>query len=370
MIRAALRLRRGTFDLDVAFETTNARGEIVGLFGASGSGKSTIVESIAGTVRPDAGRIECDGVAFFDRTRGINVPPHRRTVGVVFQDLRLFPHHTVDANLRYGMPAAGGPIPFDSVVDLLELAPLLGRRPERLSGGERQRVALGRALLRQPKVLLCDEPLAALDRRLRREILPVVRRVLTSLAIPTIWVSHDLAELLQLTERMVLLDRGRVVGAGDYADLLHDGASAAVLGGGHLGSDRPEGDQGMMNLLEGEVTAIDRAAGSATVQLADEIALTLPFVDAAIGARLHISVLARDIALASGPVGRLSIQNRLAGRVRRVTRLERGAIVDIVLGADGPVVAVDVSHRAVDELGLVDGAAITCLIKRQAIAIV
>lgn len=370
MIRAELQLRRGTFDLDVAFETPAARGAILGLFGASGSGKSTIVEAIAGTVRPDAGRIECDGVVFVDRQRGIDLPSHRRAVGVVFQDLRLFPHLPVHANLRYGMPAAGGPISFASVVELLELAPLLERRPERLSGGERQRVALGRALLRQPKVLLCDEPLASLDRRLRREILPVVRRVLTTLAIPTIWVSHDLAELLQLTKRMVLLDRGRVVGAGDYGDLLHERAGAAILGGGHLGSDRPAGDQGMINLLEGEVTAIDRPAGSATVRLAEGIALTLPLVDAVVGARLQLAVLARDIALASGPVGRLSIQNRLAGQVRRVTRLERGAIVDVALGADGPILAVDVSHRAVDELGLIVGAPMTCLIKSQAIATV
>jgi len=204
----------GDFRLGVGFESDAG---VTALFGPSGSGKTSIVGMIAGLIRPDRGRIVIDGEPVFDSAASIDVPAHRRRIGYVFQDGRLFPHLSVARNLDYGRWMTGMPrdeAQFKHVIDLLDIAPLLKRRPGALSGGERQRVALGRALLMKPRLMLLDEPMASLDARRKSEILPYFVRLRDDTRLPMIYVSHDASEVKALASRIVLLDGGSVVKTG------------------------------------------------------------------------------------------------------------------------------------------------------------
>jgi molybdate transport system ATP-binding protein len=204
--------------LDLEFEVPTPGVTV--LFGRSGAGKSTVIAAVAGLFRPDTCRIALDGAVLADSASGIWLPPERRRLGLVFQDARLFPHLSVDANLRYGLRRAPpGPIRFDDVVELLGIGALLRRRPHTLSGGERQRVAIGRALLAQPRLLLMDEPLASLDAPRKAEILPYLTRLKTALALPVLHVTHDLDEAQRLADTMVLLRAGQVAGVGTVSEV-------------------------------------------------------------------------------------------------------------------------------------------------------
>jgi molybdate transport system ATP-binding protein len=192
------------------------------LFGPSGAGKTSLVNMIAGLVRPDRGHITLDDDVLFDDATGIDVPAWRRRIGYVFQEGRLFPHLSVRHNLIYGRWMGGHPADeavFAHVVELLDIGPLLDRRPGRLSGGERQRIAVGRALLMRPRLLLLDEPLASLDARRKQEILPYLQRLRDDAKVPMVYVSHDIGEVKALATRVVILDSGRVVNTGGI-DLL------------------------------------------------------------------------------------------------------------------------------------------------------
>src|SRR5499427_5941691 len=210
MLRVDVQKRLGEFSLEASFQS---EGRVTGLFGASGAGKTSLVNMIAGLLTPDRGTIALDGEVLDDTAVRVHVPPHRRRIGYVFQDARLFPHFNVRQNLDYGRRMNG--LPDDAaqkkrVTDLLDIGHLLDRRPGKLSGGERQRVALGRALLARPRLLLLDEPLGALDEGRRAEILPYLVRLRDEARIPMVYVSHDAAEMRQLATQIVLLKRGRV----------------------------------------------------------------------------------------------------------------------------------------------------------------
>jgi molybdate transport system ATP-binding protein len=200
-------LRQGSFRLEI-HERVEARA--VGLFGPSGAGKTTILDAIAGLKRPDAGEIRIGERALFSSADGADLPPHRRRVGYVPQDLALFPHLDARQNVLYGARRGRG-LPVDRVLELLEIAPLAGRRIGELSGGERQRVALARALVSGPDVLLFDEPLASVDAALRRRLLPHLRRIRDELGVPLVYVTHDAAELAAIADWVIVLDAGRVV---------------------------------------------------------------------------------------------------------------------------------------------------------------
>jgi molybdate transport system ATP-binding protein len=222
MIEVQLRHRFGSagFALDAAFTAPEAG--VTALFGPSGCGKSTILAAVAGLLRPAEGRVALSGTVLLDTARGVFLRPERRRCGVVFQDARLFPHLSVETNLRYGLrralPEATGP-GFTEVVELLGLGHLLARRPRGLSGGERQRVALGRALLSRPRLLLMDEPLAALDAARRAEVLPFLARLRHVTRTPILYVTHALEEVDALADALVLLERGRVLAAGPVEEL-------------------------------------------------------------------------------------------------------------------------------------------------------
>src|SRR5215469_4351068 len=210
MLRVDVVKQLGEFSLEASFES---EGRVTGLFGASGAGKSSLVNMIAGLLKPDQGMIAIDGETVDDTVKGIHLPPWRRRIGYVFQDARLFPHLDVRQNLDYGRRMNGladDPDQRKRVTDLLDIGHLLDRRPGKLSGGERQRVALGRALLAKPRLLLLDEPLGALDEGRRAEILPYLVRLRDEARIPMVYVSHDPAELRQLATKIVLLQGGRV----------------------------------------------------------------------------------------------------------------------------------------------------------------
>ncbi len=260
MLKVSLRKRRGSFQLSVDFEA--ATPGVTALFGRSGCGKSTTTHLLAGLLAPDSGRVEIDGTVLLDSTAGIDVPAQDRRIGYVFQDSRLFPHLDVSANLRYGLARtrADAGIRFDDAVALLGLAALLTRRPAALSGGERQRVAIGRALLSQPRLLLLDEPLATLDAARRNELLPWLERLRDELALPMVYVSHQFDEVLRLADSVVLLDQGRVADSGSITSMSRSRPLRAIVDDDTLGP-----------VLEGVVDAVDASTGVARIRVGADL---------------------------------------------------------------------------------------------------
>ena len=221
MLEVRAKHRLGVFQLDV--ELVAPTGGIVALFGRSGAGKTSLVNMLAGLLRPTEGRIALNGTVLFDSAARIDLPPERRRLGYVFQEGRLFPHLDVRGNLLYGfrrVPAAERAIRLEQIVELLDIGPLLRRRPGSLSGGEQQRVAIGRALLANPRLLLMDEPLASLDATRKAEILPFIEQLRDKLRLPIVYVSHDMGEIVRLADTVVLLADGRVTAIGSAEQVL------------------------------------------------------------------------------------------------------------------------------------------------------
>jgi molybdate transport system ATP-binding protein len=222
MLSVDVEKKLGDFSVTARFE---AEGSITALFGPSGAGKTTLVNMIAGLVKPDRGRITLDDTVMFDSSARIDVPAHKRRIGYVFQEGRLFPHMTVARNLDYGRHMNGLPVdPAEAnhVIDMLDIRPLLGRRPGKLSGGERQRIAVGRALLMRPRLLLLDEPLASLDARRKAEILPYLERLRDEARVPMVYVSHNPTEIRRIASSVVWLHGGQVtaVRSAEFLDTM------------------------------------------------------------------------------------------------------------------------------------------------------
>jgi molybdate transport system ATP-binding protein len=215
MLEVDVQKKLGSFSIDVAF-LVKASG-ITALFGPSGAGKTSVISMVAGLLKPDQGLISVNGNTVFDSRRGIDLPPNRRRLGYVFQDGRLFPHLSVKSNLTYGMKLTnkdGQRVSFDKAVEVLDLGTLLYRRPAKLSGGEKQRVAIGRALLTNPSVLLMDEPLSSLDEARKAEIIPFVLRMRKEFLIPVLYVSHSKDEISSLADQVVVIQSGEVAFTG------------------------------------------------------------------------------------------------------------------------------------------------------------
>ncbi|MGU3603860.1 molybdenum ABC transporter ATP-binding protein [Methylobacterium brachiatum] len=351
-IQVDVHLRRGAFALDAAFA---AGPGLTALFGRSGSGKTTLIDLIAGLARPDHGRIVTDGATLVDSAAGIFLPPHRRRVGVVFQDARLFPHLSVRTNLGYGRVFGrqqADPAGFTAVTEMLGIGHLLDRRPAGLSGGERQRVAIGRALLAKPRLLLMDEPLAALDEARKAEILPYIERLRDEAGVPIVYVSHAVAEVARLATTVIVLEAGRVAASGPAeailrrADLvpIHEAEAGALLDMVVAGAD-PE-------------TGPTRLTGQAGQLLVPGLAARV------IGTRLRVRIPARDVLVATERPRGLSARNILPGRVATLT--PSGAGVSVEIDCNGALIAARVTAAAIRELGLAPGRPVHVVIKSAA----
>ncbi|MBC6439990.1 MAG: molybdenum ABC transporter ATP-binding protein [Rhodospirillales bacterium] len=351
MIEVTVKRARKKFTIDVNF-TEETHG-IMTLFGPSGSGKSTLIELVAGLLKADSGRIALGGRVLFDGADGTNLPPEKRRLGYVFQDARLFPHMTARANLRYGMrrrPAAERRIAEADVIDLLGVGHLLDRRPARLSGGERQRVAIGRALLTSPDLMLMDEPLASLDQPRKNEILPFIRRLPRELGIPVIYVSHALEEVIRLSDRVVVLREGRVLAAGDVEDILSRPDLAPLTGRFWAGAVIRASVAG--HDTDYALTRLDFSGGS----------LLIPGLDHEPGAELRIRIRARDVSIALQVPEGSSILNAIPATVRAVAH-SGGAQADVVLDASGTRLLSRITRKSAETLGLSEGTPVHAMIK-------
>jgi molybdate transport system ATP-binding protein len=352
-----LALERGEFALEVAFEL-GERG-VATLSGPSGSGKTTLLRCIAGLERPRAGSICWGTETWFDAVRGIDVPAHLRAIGYVTQEAHLFPHLDVRANLEYGAQRAGpraGAADPDRVAGELGITALLGRRVEHLSGGERQRVAIGRALLARPRLLLLDEPVSALDEAGTAEVLEVLERVLAALPMPCLYVSHDLREAARLADRMIWLAAGRVAA---------DGPASEVLSDPSLPFAQAE-DSG--SVITGRVDSVDQAMGLARVVFSGGELWIAAGAATPPGRLVRIGVRARDVSLALRRPESISVLNVLEGRVVDVAIAEGTPSQALVrVEAGGCLLLSRVTRRSVAELGLVPGLAVWALVKSAAI---
>ncbi len=357
MLEVDVSRRFAGFSLEAAF--TAGPGGVTALFGKSGSGKTTLVNLIAGLDRPDRGRVAVRGTVLVDTAAGVWVPPHRRRVGYVFQESRLFPHLTVRNNLLYGRlfaPRDAGAEPLSRVVELLDIGHLLDRRPRNLSGGERQRVAIGRALLAAPRLLLLDEPLAGLDLARKAEILPYLERLRDELRLPMVYVSHQLDEVARLATTLVLLSQGRVSAAGPVGEVLARADLFPLLGRFEAGG-----------ILRATVEAHDTVWGLTRLATAGG-PLSVPMLDAPVGTRMRVRVRARDVLLATAPPVGLSARSALAGRVAEIAGDGPVAEVAVAIGPDGADrLLARVTRQAVAELGLAAGTPVFAVVKAAAL---
>ncbi len=332
------------FNLDVDL-TLDRR--VTALYGPSGSGKTSVLNAQAGLLRPDRGRILVNGRVLFDADRRIDVPVRRRRLGYVFQDALLFEHMTVRRNLTYARPRGGGP-DLRQVVDVLELGPLLERRASHLSGGEKRRVALGRALLSGPHVLLLDEPLTGLDRRLAGKTLGYIKSVLDAFDLPAIYVSHLVSDVIHLADEVVLLERGRVTAQGAPRDLLDRMETMA-----------PGRPPALKNFLAARVLACDPDRETITCRVGEQTLTVLGRLPDGT-TRATVVAPARDIILARTRPAGISARNVLHGEVTRITPVGGHQVVFVDLGVEWMV---EVITPAVQELDLVPGTTVYAVIK-------
>lgn len=350
MLKVDVEYRVGALDLAVAFET-DAR--ITALFGRSGAGKTSLVNLIAGLQHPHRGRIEVDGTVLFDGAQGIDVPAEKRRIGYVFQEGRLFPHLTVRSNLLYGYaltPVGERYVHLDRIVGLLGLEDLLDRRPGALSGGEKQRVAIGRALLASPRLLLLDEPLAALDALRKAEILQHLELLRDEFGIPMIYVSHVVEEVVRLADLVVLMSAGKAIACGDVEDVMGRSdlrPAAGVFEGGAV--------------IDARVTAQDMVYDLATLAF-DGGMLTVTNVDALIGEPVRVRIRARDVSIALEAPQHISIQNVLRGTLEAV-RVEQNGIADVTIAVGAARLRSRVTRLSVDRLELRPGQDVYALVK-------
>ncbi|WP_181295204.1 molybdenum ABC transporter ATP-binding protein [Pseudomonas sp. Q2-TVG4-2] len=354
-ILARLQLRHPGFTLDVDLQLPG-RG-VTALFGHSGSGKTSCLRCIAGLERAGTGLLEVNGECWQDSASRSFVPPHRRALGYVFQDANLFAHLTVRHNLEFGMKRVAAHlrrVVWSQAVELLGIGHLLERMPEHLSGGERQRVAIARALLTSPRLLLMDEPLAALDLKRKQEVLPYLERLHDELEIPVIYVSHSPDEVARLADHVVLLEEGRVIAQGGLHETLARldlpiafSEDAGVVIESRVAEHDPTYHLTRLVFPGGDVLVAQR--------------------DEAIGHRLRFRVHARDVSLALERAEGTSISNLLPARVEQIVAADTPAHVLVRLDAQGTPLLARITRRSADQLGVIEGKALWAQIKSVAL---
>lgn len=335
------------FRLVAAFATEG--DGVTALFGPSGSGKTSILRAVAGLLHPDQGHIAINDNVLVDTTAGVFLPPHKRRLGYVFQDARLFPHLTVHANLVYGARRSKGAVTaaeVDHLTALLGLQPLLDRKPAGLSGGEQQRVAIGRALLAQPQLLLLDEPLASIDAARRSEILPYLERLRDDLHVPMLYVSHAVDEVARMADRVVLLDAGEVI--------EHDSAENVLAR-----FDAAPGDPG--TVIRARVQEHDEAFDITYLGIASGT-IAVPTLAAPVGAEVRLRIRGRDVLLATQAPQGLSANTVLPARVEAVGS-PTGAFLDVRLQTNGARLIARITAKSAERLSLGVGSEVFAIIK-------
>jgi len=353
-VEISLRHRIGAFD--IAADFTSASG-ITALFGRSGSGKTTLVNMVAGLTRPDSGLIKISDRVLFDSARGINLPAHKRRVGYVFQEARLFPHLTVKQNLNYGafFTKARDMRHFSHIVSLLGIGHLLERRPLHLSGGEKQRVAIGRALLADPEVLLMDEPLASLDDDRKGEILPYLERLRDEAEMPILYVTHAVPEIARLASSVVLIADGKSIASGTAAE---------ILGRLDLLPFTAQDESGAGALVDASISRHD-IDDQLTILSSPLGELRIPALGAAVGTHLRLQIKARDVMLSlSRPVD-ISALNIVPCRIADLQE-DDGGMVNVGLDRDGAKFLARITPKSARDLGLTPGKPVYAVIKSVA----
>jgi molybdate transport system ATP-binding protein len=354
-----IHLKQGRFQLNVAFCSFDSA---LGIFGPSGSGKSTLFRALSGLARPSGGSIRLDDETLFDSDQRIFVPPHKRGIGLVFQDARLFPHWTVEENLRAGEKVHTRVAPraysFDDIVDLLEIHRLIGRSVKQLSGGEKQRVALGRALLSSPRLLLMDEPVTGLDVSLKAQILPFLSEVHQMLKIPTVLISHDLGEILQLTDRILLINQGRVIGHDSLGRLVKDPKMLQALKGTDL-----------TNVLHASVVrhAPDRGTTVLSLKGAENMPPVIMELNEALvpGVGITVGISAGQIALSPERIESISMRNQFPATVGKIIHAADRSLCCLETAA-GTLFA-EITPGTEQDMNLKEGAVVWGLFKSRAV---
>lgn len=354
MLDVAVNYQLGNFSLSVELQAGTG---ITALFGRSGCGKTTLVNILAGLETPRQGHVRIGETVLFDSEKQINLPPERRRIGYVFQDSRLFPHMTVKNNLLYGQTRVRPGMDRHSItdiVDLLALTGLLDRRPTTLSGGEKQRVAIGRALLSGPEILLMDEPLASLDALHRAEILPFIERLGDEVGIPMVYVSHALDEVIRLADTLAIMSDGEIAASGSVEDIMARLDLRPLTGRYEAGA-----------VILTKVAAHDDADQLSELSCAAGT-FTVPRVPQPIGASIRLRVRARDISLTTEKPVATSILNIFQGEVLEIERDGIPSQADILVDIGVPIIA-RLTRRSIRELGLAPGKAVYVMVKAASI---
>ena len=337
--------------LNVAFRVES--GELLALVGHSGSGKTTLLRTIAGLHTPQAARVAVDGVPWLDTAARVNLAPHRRRVGLVFQSYALFPHMTAAQNVMAAMDRADR-AEAERLLDLLNLHGLADRRPAQLSGGQQQRVALARALARRPQALLLDEPFSAVDRATRDKLYAEIIALRAHLKMPVVLVTHDVNEAQLLADRMVVIEAGRTLRIGTTAEVMADPQALRALGVREVAAMLPAT---VAEHLPDGLTRLQAATGP----------IYLPTVEAAPGTRVRVRIMAHEVILSRDRPEGLSAQTILPGRVARVVEGQGPAvIVHVAIGADE--ILARITRRAADQLALQPGVTVYAILKSMSVA--
>ncbi len=345
--------KRGSFSLKM--DATIPDG-IIGIFGPSGHGKSSLLKLLAGIENPDSGEIVIHGKTMFNMGEKIKVPTRKRRLGLVFQEGRLFPHMSVRKNLMYGYHPSSV-INFDEVVDLLELHALLDKKPRECSGGEKQRIAIGRMLLGSPELLMLDEPFSALDQRLRRNIIPYLIRIHEKFNLPILVVSHDICDLLMLTNQLLIVKDGAIAGFGDYHDLLFDPVCQPLLMNGEE-----------TNAVRLKAQSIDRINGMTAFYYYSDYPSNCLLLDIeqelVPDDQIILSISPQHISLSTERIASISTRNQLQGKVLNIRKLARKVycIVDV-----GFPLLVEITHSSCEKMGIKVGAEVFCMFKSSSV---
>ncbi len=337
----------GNFSLSV--DLSLPMSGITAIFGRSGSGKTTLVNLISGLSQPDTGRFTLGDSILLDTENGINRPPEKRNIGYVFQDARLFPHYHVEGNLLYGA-RNHNPGQYQEVIELLDIGHLLRRYPAGLSGGEKQRVAIGRALLSSPQLLLMDEPLASLDLPRKKELMPLLERLAKEVKIPILYVSHSLNEILRLADHMVLLDQGKVKVAGPLETVWGSEAMRPWVSA-----------QGQSSLIQGKLVAHHEKYAMSGIDLGKRQILWVSRLDLAVGVNVRVRIGAKDVSIVKQRPVETSIRNIVPATVMNTTQSQNKVWVDLNLGKSR--IGAEITLWAADDLSLKVGDSVFAQIK-------